>query len=360
MFEGQATIELSARLCIVGLICVALWPGCKFGERPSIVANDYSHAFNEADDATNSDVSNSATSSSGANAHTCAFGADRVALTRVPAELPETSGIATSSFDPQTWWLHNDSGGEAVVYGVREGDGRPFVTVSLQGAEAIDWEDITVGPCDNGTERSCIYIADFGDNEARRDSVSFYRVPEPTEIRGERQATNWERMEATYPEGPTNAEALFYAEGRLWILSKREAGFEIYSHTFESDERVVLDRVGTVELDEVFENPQYAVDTVTAADWSPERSALVVRTYGWIYVFGWSTDEPTDILEVLADPSFVLRPGAEFQGESVAWNPRGIVHVSEGHRTPIWLLPCSFSQREIRESSREKAAAAAQ
>jgi hypothetical protein len=339
---------------------MAFFTACEFGERSPVVANDYSKVFVHERGSGDEQVDDSERSAAQGAREACSFGSDRVTLSRVPSELPETSGIATSSFDPRTLWLHNDSGGEAVVYGVREGEGRPFVTLTLKGADAVDWEDIAVGPCDDGSERSCIYIADFGDNEARRESVSFYRVPEPVEIRGERQVTDWERMEATYPEGPTNAEALFYGEERLWILSKRAAGFEIYSHEFAPGERVVLDRIGTVEFDKAFEDPRYAVDTVTAADWSPERTALVVRTYGWIYVFGWSSDETAGVLDVMADPSFVLRPGAEFQGESVAWNPRGIVHVSEGHRTPIWLLPCNVSGHESMAMPSESTAAASQ
>ena len=48
--------------------------------------------------------------------------------------------------------------------------------ISYRNADNWDWEDIAVGPCAKGDDRSCIYISDDGDDEQRR---TVYRVVEP-------------------------------------------------------------------------------------------------------------------------------------------------------------------------------------
>ncbi|HEX9611134.1 MAG TPA: hypothetical protein VF978_04545, partial [Gemmatimonadales bacterium] len=90
--------------------------------------------------------------------------------------LTESSGVAVSRTHTGVLWTHNDSGDGPYLYAtdLRGGD-RGFLRVS--GAEAIDWEDMALGPCPlRGT---CLYLADTGDNLEVRPSVTVYAVPEP-------------------------------------------------------------------------------------------------------------------------------------------------------------------------------------
>jgi len=50
--------------------------------------------------------------------------------------------------------------------------------VRIDGARAVDWEDIALGPCP-AWRGTCLYIADTGDNDRTRKSVVIYAVPEP-------------------------------------------------------------------------------------------------------------------------------------------------------------------------------------
>src|SRR5215207_364043 len=106
------------------------------------------------------------------------------ALVRVP-ELPEGSGLAASRRTPGRFWSHNDSG-DAVLFAL-DGTGHVNGRVSLAGANVEDWEAIAIGPCPSG---SCIYLADIGDNDARRKRITIYRVAEPAEASGSIQATD--------------------------------------------------------------------------------------------------------------------------------------------------------------------------
>jgi hypothetical protein len=89
-------------------------------------------------------------------------------------DLPEASGIAVSRRVPDRLWAHNDSG-QATLFAL---DGRGAVTarVRVTGAAVTDWEAIAVGPCQGG---SCLFVADIGDNGAKRKSVTVYRIAEP-------------------------------------------------------------------------------------------------------------------------------------------------------------------------------------
>ena len=74
-----------------------------------------------------------------------------------PADvLRESSGIAVSRTTPGLLWTHNDSGDRAMIYATNF-EGAILAGSRVRGAEARDWEDISVGPCPKDSEDgSCI------------------------------------------------------------------------------------------------------------------------------------------------------------------------------------------------------------
>lgn len=315
----------------IGLVVTStIGAGCGFGEDPDVVIFDHS------DDGGDSDLDETDAGSSSQ----CSFGAEPVVLSRLPLSIAEASGMATSVTHPGVFWMNNDSGDSATVYAVDWGSGEELGRVTLSDIAAVDWEDISVSACASESDEACIYIADFGDNLSRRESVVFYRLREPEALEVDGQTSGFDAMVATYPDGAANAEAMVIEDGVVWVFTKRRGGFEVYSHPFEAGATVVLEKAGVVEFVDGFDSTGYTYDTATAADWSTQHRSLVMRTYGRIYVFGWNSVADASVLDALGDPSFVLQPGAEFQGESIAWVEDGIAHVAEGRQTPIWLLPC--------------------
>ena len=138
------------------------------------------------------------------------------ALVRIP-DLPEGSGIAISHRSPGRLWAHNDSG-DAVLVAL---DTRGSVTgrVRVSGVKVEDWEAVAVGACPGG---SCLYIADIGDNGAKRKRITIYRVPEPS---NEDSVDVKDTFHATYPDGAHDAETLLIApDGGLFIVTKGESG----------------------------------------------------------------------------------------------------------------------------------------
>src|SRR5262245_31146252 len=128
-------------------------------------------------------------------------------------EIVESSGLAVSRRTPGVLWTHNDSGSEAVLFAIdTAGRVRGRVRVPVR---TRDWEDVSAGSCPSG---DCLYIADIGDNRQSRGRVQIYRVPEPAPEDGHTAVP--EIFEATYNDGPHNAEAMFVAGSNLFIVTR--------------------------------------------------------------------------------------------------------------------------------------------
>src|SRR5262245_49971144 len=105
---------------------------------------------------------------------------------KLPLSLDEVSGMEQSRANPGVFWVHNDSGDKPRVYAVSRA-GALLGTYTLQGASAVDWEDMSIGPAPNGSYY--LYMADIGDNNARRRSIKIYRVLEPAVKQDQAAAT---------------------------------------------------------------------------------------------------------------------------------------------------------------------------
>ena len=88
--------------------------------------------------------------------------------------LDEASGLATSRTNKGVYWTHNDSGDLARVFAIND-EGAVLATFGLDGADALDYEDIAVSYGDS----SEVWVADTGDNFFIRPSVQLYHFVEP-------------------------------------------------------------------------------------------------------------------------------------------------------------------------------------
>ena len=135
------------------------------------------------------------TAATGASVCTVAAGV------RPVRELREGSGVALSRRTPGLLWSHNDSGPPMLIALDASGAAKGRVTVA--GARVGDWEDVSAGPCPQG---SCLYIADIGDNNGVRRSITVYRVPEPRPGDREQSRTSIEHeIEMTQQIGADHA-----------------------------------------------------------------------------------------------------------------------------------------------------------
>lgn len=200
----------------------------------------------------------------------CSIATPRVEL----PNLREASGVAASRRSDGVLWAHNDSG-QPILYAL-DTNGRVVGTIRVQGARVDDWEDIAVASCPSGT---CIYIGDIGDNKGSRESITIYRVPEPSPKDASTAAA--EAFHASYPDGAHDAESLFVApDGTAYIITKGDPGpVGLYRLRLQSAGSVTrLVRVGAPLATKDVE----AKDRPTAADMSRDGSLVAFRTTQWL------------------------------------------------------------------------------
>lgn len=274
------------------------------------------------------------TSSGGASCPTCsqpeAVGTLGVSMWN------EISGIVASKDHPGSFYVHNDSG-DAARFFATDLAGKDLGTFSVNGATAIDWEDIGRGPCPNASE-SCLYIADMGDNRVQRTDYKLYRIKEPTTLGAGAHSVDAEAIPFSYPDGSHNAECLLVnpKTGEIVIVTKAASGSSAYKFptTLTAGTPVTLEKVT-----DVVSMPD-PLQLVTAGDVKFDGSLVVIRTYGFAY--GYPVQPGETLGQALAKPPCSLPVATESQGESIGFVLDGsaFVTTSEGANAPIHRVTC--------------------
>ena len=235
----------------------------------------------------------------------------------LPTDIAESSGLARGIDRTDVFWTHNDAGGRPELFGVDE-NGTLRQRVQVRGARLVDWEDIASAPCDG---ESCLYIADTGNNDGERSTVTVYRIVEPGPGATTAPATP---ITARYPQGSPDAEALFAHDGRLYLVTKgRRAPVRLYRFPASSQ---ASGAPGVLELvSELAPEPGSERNMVTGASASPDGQWVAIRTYRVLLVYPaaglLSGGAPQPVRYDLAR----LR---EAQGEGVALGSEGEVWLT--------------------------------
>jgi len=233
-------------------------------------------------------------------------------------QINEASGLVASRRQPGLLWTHNDSGDSARVFAIGE-NGRDLGVVLLAGTNAIDWEDIAIGP---GPEpgRDYLYCGDIGDNNAARQTVQVYRIAEPAVDTAHpvlwRRVAEVEQFFLRYPGGPRDAETLMSdpLTGDLIVVTKREDTV----HAFRA-EAGRLRSGDTIVLEEIAALP--GVTWAVSGEISPDGSEILVKTYPQIFYYRRNPGE--SLAQAFTHPPDSLPYTLEPQGEAVAWADDG-------------------------------------
>jgi 5'/3'-nucleotidase SurE len=258
--------------------------------------------------------------------------------------LTEVSGVAASRAHPPVLWVHNDSGGEPAAYAISP-QGKALGAYPVEGATATDWEDLAVGP---GPERdtSYLYLADIGDNASSRNSITVYRVAEPTAAPAGTGGTltGTETFSLRYPRGPVDAEALFVdpERGDLFIIDKEYTTavgkvYRVAKSQLVDGADVTMEEVASFTMspdDDAFGSGLPGT-LVTSADVAPDRSVVLVRTYRRVLAFARPPGAP--LAEAFTVDPCPAPQVDEPQGEAVGFaaNGRAYYTISEGERAAI-------------------------
>ena len=241
---------------------------------------------------------------------------------RVPLVLAELSGLAASHRHPGVFWTHNDSGNAFRVFAINE-VGTVLATLTLTGVDEkelprMDLEDIAVGPCGS---RSCLYVADIGDNFERRQRVRILRFPEPEAV--EDATLSVEVLPFTYPDRPHDAESLVIerSTGRLAVITKaRDTLGEVFALDGLAPDTVTkATRLGELRA------PGDVDFRTTSAALHESGQRLLLRTYTRV----WEVRRPgATRLEELVQGQVAEVPGpSQAQSEAITYLPGGRAYL---------------------------------
>ena len=279
-------------------------------------------------------VTSGSTGSGGVTCPTCSAPTQIGALSS--AAWNEISGIVASKDHPGSYYIHNDSGDSARFFAM-DASGADQGTFNVSNATAVDWEDIGRGPCANASE-SCLFLADMGDNSAKRTDYKLYRVKEPATLGAGSHAVTAEVIPFSYPDGSHNAECLLVnpATGEIVVVTKAASGSSAYKFPtpLVAGTPVTLEKVT-----DVVALPD-ALQLVTGGDVKFDGSLAIVRTYG--YAYGYPIQPGESLGQALAKAPCALPVATEQQGEALGFllDGSGFVTTSEGTNQPLNQVLC--------------------
>jgi hypothetical protein len=276
--------------------------------------------------------------------------------TSLHRRLVENSMAVTSVRQPGILFGLNDSGNGPFLFAF-DSLGQARGIWQIDGARNRDWEAAALGPCgavDSGGP--CLFIGDVGDNDARRPSLSIYRLREPT-VSPPHTArpdsappfTNIARLDFRYPDEPHDVEAMYVTrDGSIFLITKRRLLdeqrrarpaliFRIPASAWDSSGIVIARLADSLPLVPGSEQGRLVTDAALSTD----GTLLAVRTYSEVFVY--SVDSATGL------PRREITPGycriawlRETQGEGIGWwwDQRRLVLTSEGKNAPLYVVAC--------------------
>jgi hypothetical protein len=248
--------------------------------------------------------------------------------------INETSGVVASRRQPGVLYVHNDSGDSPRFFAVNLA-GQSLAEYRLDGARAVDWEDVAEIPC--GATR-CIVFGDVGDNNRVRPEVTLYRVEEP-EVPVTPPATVTPAtvpvmaLTFRYPDGAHNAETLVGdpATGDLYVITKVDAG-RVTVYRAPRENNGVAERVTEMEL-------PAGAGQLTGGDVRGDGREMLLRTYARVLRYERPEGAPFEALFTATPVTAAVR--LEPQGETVGYTAEdnGYVTISEGRPGADQRLP---------------------
>ncbi|MEE9374127.1 MAG: hypothetical protein V3V00_13830 [Saprospiraceae bacterium] len=131
--------------------------------------------------------------------------------------VQETSGLMKIN---DTYWTHNDSGGDPYLFEFDINTGDVIRSVLILGVKNVDWEEITI-------DSTHFYIGNFGNNFGNRDNLAIYKGRIDDLLTKNR--VNVEQILFSYPDQNKfyhgynhnhDAEAMVLYNEQIYIFSK--------------------------------------------------------------------------------------------------------------------------------------------
>ena len=227
--------------------------------------------------------------------------------------LEEVSGLAASAANPGLFWVLNDSNNPAEVYLLDESL-NVRLTCRLAGVKNRDWEDLAVGVGPEEDEYY-LYVADIGDNNAKRAFKYLYRFKEPSLEPGatEKTISEFDTIIFRLEDGSKDTETIMIDPGtkNLYTVSKREKPVYVYELRYPYSPGDTLTAVPVASL---------PLTQIVAGTISHDGGELLLKNYKNIYF--WKL-EGKPVAEGLQARPEILHYTEEPQGEAITFSLDG-------------------------------------
>ena len=265
----------------------------------------------------------------------------------LPQSLSEVSGLVLSS-NPDYLWAHTDSGGEPELYLINR-SGTVLRTYRIRNISNVDWEDIAIGPCVPWGEKSCIFIADTGDNLFSRTNKRVLAIEEP-DVSGTitKNSTKYKidllhTWNIQYPASSASADLsnpdaessmVRPGSGEIYIVSKHSDGGvqSLYEMSRFGSDAGALRSLGSYSFNSTLnEMASYLslFNATTSAEFAPNGHRFAIRTYASIYEYDL-TAYP-NMADAFQHPNERFK-SLELQGESVTYDSDGKSFITSGEK----------------------------
>ncbi len=272
------------------------------------------------------------------------------------AELNEISGVAISHHYSEAAWVHNDSGGEPIVYLISL-QGQLLARCKLLKADNRDWEDVC---CFHYGEKNYLLVGDVGDNGSKNRECNLYLFDEPIGELAPKGVSElpiqaWRAIRFSYEDGPRNCEAVGFDESSASVIAIEKKPWS--STDAKSSGVYVIDIRSWLGDGDRTEQPaakaqrvaELAIPNVTGLAFSSTGKELVVRDYLSGYLFEREADQSWIECIGRTRPTTFALP-IQKQGEAICFAADGkhVIVVSEFAKSPIWSvrLPVANDLRE--------------
>jgi hypothetical protein len=270
----------------------------------------------------------------------CGFETPEAIATVAEPALDEVSGLAASRDNARIVWMIEDSGSAAVVHAVNDLGVR--VATYRVGGTALDYEDLAIGPGpDSGVDY--LYVADIGDNDGSRETITIYRAPEPVVAWDQEYVTTaLERVDPIpmqYPEGERdNSEAVFVDPDTQDIYLVTKNGFSRPNTVFRLAAPHTPAIARTMErLGGVYAGVGIDIAITSAAISFDGRRIVFRALHSANY---WTRPEGMSIADTIFGTDPCDAPLAdEPKGESIGFGAGGYYTFSEGASQPLYFVP---------------------
>lgn len=258
-------------------------------------------------------------------------------------QMSEISGISASGIHEGIFYVHNDSGDTSRFFAITP-DGKIKSVIYFKGdpKEELgvrDCEDIAVGP-GPAKGKSYVYMGDIGDNDARRQYITVYRMEEQKAWIGKDSIIHASAVPVhfRYPDGPRDAESLMIdpVEKLIYIVSKRSDSVTVYTSplNFKANDTLTL-----TKRCKLYFNGFKPFKWITAGDISKDGQQVLLKDY--VKVYYWKRANNESIWQTMRRKPIELPYQTEKQGEAIGFtfDGKGYYTTSEGVFAPIYYYP---------------------